>query len=236
MYYWNKDNFEGLRHIGEAYAAREGFAGFSQYCLLREKGLKKPALKALDEFLAATRSLEMTQQRAVACEIAHVAFANVNAHQLMAYALSTFLIEVLRAWCDEGPALAEPYRWMGKLTGESAWLQAALAHDPQDQLALRALALDELMLVDHMAHHLEESVFLGDEAVAALKLDHAAALAARIESEKTRNYLDEEVRELRELLAAWNTYRKGERSIGFVDWCEAQGFGFRFSNAFYYTP
>ncbi|NER59586.1 hypothetical protein G3435_05450 [Pseudomonas sp. MAFF212428] len=235
MYYWNKENFEGLRHIGQTYATRAGFAGFSQYCLLREKGLKKPAFKALDEFLAATRSLEVTQQRAITCEIADLAFSHGDTHQLLSYALTSFLRQVLRAWCDEGPALAEPYRWLGKLTGESAWLQAALAHDPQDQVALHQLANDELMQVDHMAHHLEESVFLGDEAVAAIKLDRAAALAVRIESEQARNYLNQEVRELRELLAAWNAYRVGERTIEFVDWCDVQGLSFRFSTAFYYT-
>lgn len=236
MYYWNQDNFDGLKRIGEVYAQREGFGDFSRYCLLREQGLKKLALKALDAFLLTTRNLALAQQRAVVCEIAQLAFANRNTHQLLSHALTTFLRQTLRAWCDEGPTLAEPYRWLGKLTGESEWLLAALAHDPQDQVALRQLALDELDAVSFMTHHLYESVFLGDEARAAIKLDRASALAVQIESEKTRRYLEDEVRELRELLAAWDAYRQGDRQVDFVQWCEAQGHAFGFSQAYYYTP
>ena len=90
--------------------------------------------------------------------------------------------------------------------------------------------------VAFMTHHLYESVFLGDEARAASKLDQASALAVQIESEKTRHYLEDEVRELRELLTAWDAYRQGDRQVGFVQWCEAQGHAFGFSQAYYYTP
>ncbi|WP_455893664.1 hypothetical protein [Pseudomonas palmensis] len=235
MYYWNKDNFEGLRRIGEVYASREGFAGFSRYCLLREQGLKKPALKALDEFLDGARQREVGQQRAIVCEIADLAFSNSGAHQLLSHALTRYLRQVLRAWCDEGPALAEPYRWMGKLTGESAWLQAALAHDPQDQVTLRQLALDELGEVDFMVHHLHESVFLGDVTVAATKLARASALARLIEAETTRSYIDGEVCSLREMLEAWAVYQQGDQSVGFAQWCEAQAHEFRFLKSYYYT-
>lgn len=235
MYYWNQDNFDGLKRIGEVYAGRDGYAGLSRYCLLREQGLKKPAFKALDEFLALTRSLETARQRTIACEVAQLAFSNRDTHQLLSHPLTSFLRQVLSAWCDEAPALAEPYRWMGKLTGETAWFHTALAHDPQDQVSLRQLALDELGEVDFMAHHLHESIFLGDEAVAASKLDHVSALAVQIESPKTRSYLEAQVRELRELLAAWATYREQDRGVGFAQWSEAQGWDFSFSNAYYYT-
>lgn len=235
MYYWNKDNFDGLKRIGQAYAACEGFDGFSRYCLLREQGLKKPALKALDEFLGATRGLDVTRQRAIACEIAELAFGNREAHQLLSHALTTYLRQLLRAWCDENPGLAEPYRWMGKLTGESAWFEAALAHDPHDQVAARQLALDELSVVEFMVHHIHESVFLGDVTVADRKLERASALALLIESDQTRNYLEEAVRCLREMLAAWAVYQQGDQSVGFAEWCEAQAHEFAFLKSYYYT-
>ena len=44
MYYWNKDNFEGLLEIAEEFKSRSGYDLFAEYCLLREKGLKKQEL------------------------------------------------------------------------------------------------------------------------------------------------------------------------------------------------
>jgi hypothetical protein len=43
MFYWNKSNFEGLKAAGKQYASKTGYEDFANYCLFKEKGLKKQA-------------------------------------------------------------------------------------------------------------------------------------------------------------------------------------------------
>jgi len=47
MYYWNQNNFEALKEVGEKYLSKEGYEAFANYCLLKEKGLKKSALDSV---------------------------------------------------------------------------------------------------------------------------------------------------------------------------------------------
>jgi hypothetical protein len=51
MYYWNKDNFEGLLGIGNSFKEEDGFELFAEYCFLKEKGLKKQAVKVIKDYV-----------------------------------------------------------------------------------------------------------------------------------------------------------------------------------------
>lgn len=52
MFYWNQENFVGLKEVGEKLIDIEGYQFFANYCLLKKKGLKKQALISLEKFIA----------------------------------------------------------------------------------------------------------------------------------------------------------------------------------------
>lgn len=66
MYYWNKDNFDGLKDIGSKYSSIENYELFGDYCLKKEQGLKKLAVKSLNEFIVAAKKLSISSQRDIA--------------------------------------------------------------------------------------------------------------------------------------------------------------------------
>ena len=47
MHYWRKDAFTSLKSIAEE-AHKKGYTTYSSYCLLREKGVRKASLRALE--------------------------------------------------------------------------------------------------------------------------------------------------------------------------------------------
>ena len=74
MYYWNQQNFEGLKSIGDKYVSIQGYEAFGRYCLLKEQGLKKQAVAAVKEFVASAKEKSIETQRKIAFEIASLGF------------------------------------------------------------------------------------------------------------------------------------------------------------------
>jgi hypothetical protein len=69
MYYWNKDNFEGLLGIGNSFKGEDGFELFAEYCFLKEKGLKKQAVKVIKDYVNHLKKLDLNKQREITREI-----------------------------------------------------------------------------------------------------------------------------------------------------------------------
>lgn len=235
MHYWNQDNFQSLTAIAEAYADTPGYEGFAAYCQLRERGLKKPALQALADFIAACHHAPLDVQRERACELAALHYHTPAAHQLLAQPLRVYLGQILEAWCQEAPPSPVPYRWAAVIKEDTAYFHQALEQDPNDAIALYRLAVAYLGQVDYQTHHLGESFFIGDEAHAETALARAGELIARLAPEQTPKWLAEEQRHCRALLDAWARYHSADTSASFPEWCEAQGLVFGFSQAFYYA-
>lgn len=189
MHYWNRTNFDGLKTIGEAYLAREGYEGFANYCILRGKGLKKSAFAALNQFLGEAKSLEIEKQRGFAAELAALSFNNKDVHQLLPQPLKSYITAILQSWCDEGPGLAAPYRWLAVIAQDSKYFELALHKDAEDQIALGGLASDLLRVVDYQMHHLSESIFIGCEMAASDALVRAAEYTMRLAHSKWKHAL-----------------------------------------------
>ena len=63
MYYWNKDNFEGLEAIARSLQESTDVKDFSDYCRLRAEGLRKQAFEALSRFLLQALNWEFEKRR-----------------------------------------------------------------------------------------------------------------------------------------------------------------------------
>ena len=235
MYYWNRNNFEGLKNIGQYYLSKNGYDGFADYCLLMEQGLRKRAFVQLAQFIEQAKSLSVAEQRVLACDLAGLAFDNSGVvHQLSPQPLDKYLAGVFRTWCDEKPDVAFPYRWLGVIGGDPKYFEEAIGLDPEDQISLYCIARNALNDVDYQTHHLAESKLIGTEETVINALNRAAEYATRLSASDTKQSLLETVTYFRSLLDAWSEYRRVGTNISFPEWCEANGHEFKFWSAHYY--
>jgi hypothetical protein len=96
MYYWNKDNFEGLLAIADALSADPQLSLLAAYCTLREKGLRAQAFAALDEFLTETAKWHPDAARPCAMSVLEIHLKAKDVHQFLSQPLQCrFLLPVL---------------------------------------------------------------------------------------------------------------------------------------------
>lgn len=234
MDYWNVENFNGLKDIANRYSAEAAFVDFAQYCLLKEQGLKKPALSAINRFIALTSTLPLAEQRDIVLHLSQLAWRHRHVHQLIAYPLHQYLSRMLSDWVATVPSQAEPYRWLGYFSQNPEWFNKALQYDATDQISLQQLISEALNWVDHQTHHLYESRFIGTVDQAQQSLEQAAGYIARLASVTQQQQLSGQCAYYQRLIHCWQQYQQTDQSTLFVQWCTEQGESFSFDQAYYY--
>lgn len=238
MYYWNKDNFEGLLGIGNSFKEEDGFELFAEYCFLKEKGLKKQAVKVIKDYVNHLKKLDLNKQRDVCVRLAELAFWNSDIHQLLSHPLQVYITDIFSGWCSN-KAPDAPYTLLGYMTGENECFLQALQFNPNDQIALYRLAISAIDNVDYQLHHVSESLFLGDECNALSQLAEAKSFFNRMEVSKFKEFLTKEIKDSEELLTDWICYKEQVdnadiTSMSFPKWCEVNNKTYSFSQPIYY--
>ncbi|WP_395377547.1 hypothetical protein [Marinicella sp. W31] len=234
MHYWNQDNFEGLKAVGEKYALINGFELYADYCLLKEQGLKKHAMSAINAFVSFLQKRHQEEQRAAAVELASLAFENKETHQLLPYPLVQCLKHILERWVSEDEKNPLPYKWLGYIAADYSYFEKTLQLDPNDEMCLSKLAVAHLNDIDYQTHHLSESLLIGTLSDAKSSLDHAQVLIDRIKTKALKMYLQSDYAYYEKLLNCWEMYSKAEQKESFPDWCAFRGEEFNFWSIMYY--
>lgn len=235
MYYWNQDNFQGLKAIGEKYSALEGYELFGQYCLQREQGFKKQAITEVNEFVLLSKNQSLAQQRKIAVELSSLSFWNRDVHQLIAYPLEVYLKDVLTFWTLEEPNNPIPHKWLGSISGDVASYERALELDPKDEISINQVTRSYLDRVDFQTHHLSESFFIGDMSDAKHSLTLAQALIHRLQNEEIKLKMQKKVDYFYRLLGCWEEYTLLGITEPFPNWCASKGEHFDFWSIIYYS-
>ncbi len=234
MYYWNQDNFEGLRSVGEKYSSLDGYELFGKYCLQKEQGFKKLAVATVKEFVSCSKSRSLEEQRVIAEELSSLGFWNGEIHQLLSHPLVEFLKEVLELWALDEPRNPTPLRWLGYIGGDISYYERALQLDPADEICITRIAQAHMNDVDFQTHHLSESLFLGDFNDAKNSLQSANYLIKRLSTEGIRSKMQNELEYYNCLLGFWEEYSKLGINEPFPDWCASKGEKFNFWSIVYY--
>lgn len=238
MYYWNKDNFEGLLGIGNSFKGEDDFELFAEYCFLKEKGLKKQAVKVIKGYVSDLKKLDLNKQRDVCVRLAELAFWNSDIHQLLSHPLQVYITDTFSSWCSNEVPDA-PYTLLGYMTGERECFLQALQFNPNEQIALYRLAISAIDNVDYQLHHVSESLFLGDESNALSQLVEAKSFFNRMEDSKFKEFLTKEIKESESLLSDWMSYKAELDSsdidkLTFPRWCTLNERNYGFSTPVYY--
>ena len=234
MYYWNQDNFTGLKSIGEKYSSIEDYKHFGDYCLKKEKGLKKMAIVALNEFVSESKNKPQKAQRIIAEELASLGFYNREVHQLLAFPLVVYLKDVLNKWIVDDSINPIPYKWLGYVFRDISYYEKALQLDPNDEVCIYRIAQACLNEIDFQTHHLSESKFLGDFKNANLELIKSKSLINRLSSDEMKSTMQSKYEYYLNLLESWDKYSKNETNQPFPEWCASRGEEYNFWSIVYY--
>lgn len=235
MHYWNRDNFEGLKSVGEKYSSIDGFELFGKYCLQKEQGLGKLAVALIKDFVAETRKRSLLEQRQIAEELSSLGFWNSDIHQLLPYPLVEHLRLILERWAIDEPENIIPHRWLGYISGDISSYERALDLEPEDEICITRIALAHLNDIDYQTHHLSESLFIGDYGEAVASLNEAQSLINRLSTLQERNKMQGELDYYESLLSCWGEFSDlVEKVESFPDWCASKGKKFNFCSVVYY--
>jgi hypothetical protein len=223
MFYWNRGNFEDLTKLSEELDSHSNLAALANYCRLREKGLRRQAFSALEEFLSAARSFDSAAARSAAVTIME-SNARVNrAHQFLTQPLvSRFLVPTLRSWMNDEPDASTPIRWLGMLLRDHELLERALSMCPEDT-PVRSLLIERHLYDAWFAtHHLNETTFLGSVDVAVTDLARARELITNAPDPDALAHLASRLHYFDALIADWKTYSENPTG-SFPEWCAERG-------------
>ncbi|QGJ19594.1 MULTISPECIES: hypothetical protein [unclassified Polaromonas] len=234
MHYWNQTNFEGLASIGAAYRSETDLALFGQYCLLREKGLRKQAHEAASLFSRHLKTLDLASQRKICVRLVQLQSANPGVHQLLPHPIKTELMHILEEWIEACPQEVLPRVNLGLLSHDIRHFQAALELQPDEQTSVVRLAECCLSDVDFQTHHLSESRLIGTVDEANETLCKAAGFIGKVESLPHRAALNNELEHYRRLMSEWATYCAEMPDAAFAQWSQARGNNFEFPSVVYY--
>lgn len=163
MHYWNKDNFEGLTSLAAALAARDDFADLTDYCRLREAGLRREAFAALNTFLVCADTWESVKSQDAVNTVLTLYYRTPGCHQFLTQPLlNRFVYPALQRWSEDDPESIVPIRWLAILRRDPELLSRVLAADPSDVAIRRMLIERQLSSVDYATHHLSEGLFIGE--------------------------------------------------------------------------
>lgn len=234
MYYWNKDNFEGLLDLALEFEKEPELIGLSEYCKLREKGLRKQALHCLRIFLREASSWNNETSRCHALTILSANARTPKAHQFMTHPLLTdLLIPVLEQWLADNPSAIVPLRWLGLLRSDRDALRSVLSRDPTDVPVRRRLICFALSTADYATHHLSESILLLTVEETRASIAAARQLIASAPDSNLFSYWLAEADEYEQMLDDWEAWNN--LPIGtFPEWCLKLERNYSWPTVFYY--
>lgn len=234
MYYWNKENFEGLLELADELKKTPELSELGEYCVLREKGLRSRALAQLDQFL---NKAALWDQNLARCNVLIVLQADARtseAHQFMTHPLMTRLIyPTLEQWVIDEPSSVVPLRWLGLLRSDSDALRRVLSLTPSDVPVRRRLIKCALDATGYATHHLSESVLLSPVEETRKSIAIARRWIDSAHDIKPFADLSAEVEEYELMLDDWVAYN--ESPVGsFPEWCKNKGRTYSWPTIVYY--
>lgn len=234
MYFWNKDNFVGLLELARELESVRSLCALSEYCVLREKGLRTQALARLDDFLSEATLWDFDKRRSNVVTILNAGTRISKAHQFMTHPLLKRLVyPTLEQWITAEPSAAEPVRWLGLLRSDPDVLRLALRLEPSDVPVRRRLINFALDAADYATHHLSESVLLFTVDETRASISAARKWIATAPDIQPFIDLSAAADEYEQMIDDWAAY--SQSPVGtFPQWCDTRGRTYAWPTIVYY--
>ena len=159
MQYWRKTDFISLKEVIEISKGYPHWLGYTQYCVAKEKGLRKQAMQIMEEFIRSMNQKPIRVRIDFTHWIEEMQFKYNDSVGLIPYPLHEEIIApTLEAWKKKEPQDPVPYRWIN--TEES--LLKAIELDPNEQISKYRLFQKIIFEVWQNQHELEDQLYIGD--------------------------------------------------------------------------
>jgi hypothetical protein len=150
MHYWRQHSFETLEHLDKRLAEIPELTEYVRYIELLAQGLRKEALKHIEDLISTLRALPADRQRHFASLLCRETQAE-SGHRLLPDPLSRrFILPVIEEWKRVEPGNPEPLRWTGLLND----LIRAVELDPSCDQTRGRLIFKILGFVGYSTHEL----------------------------------------------------------------------------------
>jgi len=211
---------------------------FKNFCVLKEKGLRKESFKSLTLFIGEAKNWDNGKQQDFACWLFTIFEVSDNINNLLVHPLEKDLLEpILEEWIKNNPKEPRPYRWYGLfLNTEKSidYLNNAIElGGKKEQLSLLELIDINLYTLWYSFHHITEDFYLGNIEEDSLLITKSQQLNDMVACQQTRKTNNDEINFYKELLNDWIIFNKDQKK-DFVNWCKNKGKVYPFVNAYYY--
>jgi hypothetical protein len=150
MHFWRKDSFDRLETIKQRLTGIPELADYLAYVEFLGRGLRRDALKHIEDLLSTLRSLPKERQRYLASFLCRQTEGETG-HRLLPEPLNRrFITPVIAEWKTAEPENPEPLRWTGALND----LIRAVEIEPSCDHSRRRLILRILGFVGYSTHEL----------------------------------------------------------------------------------
>lgn len=153
-----KDQNIALSTVAKAALVNPKWKDYADYCIDREKGLRKQAFKKLDTFLKSTQNWTI-DQKIEFTKFLFPFFENVQDADYGPFPqpLSNKLIKpTLEGWCKSEKTDNRPFRWYGKYYRSEEHLFKAIEINPEDDLARETILSWWTYNIYYSIHHLPD--------------------------------------------------------------------------------
>ncbi|KEP26454.1 hypothetical protein [Bacillus zhangzhouensis] len=211
---------------------------FRQYCVKKEQGLRKEALKVLHSFIEEMKKNDFETQRVFVAWLFEWIEQFEDDHHLLVFPLVNGLINpVLEEWEKVDPVDVRPYRWQGLFVpqGESLpyLLKAIELGGSEEQRVIVQICETYLSALWYSFHHIHEDLYLSTFEMDQERIQGIEDVMMLIQDEKTRTYYQKQAVYYAQLLSDWIEFQQTETS-GFMKWCAELEKPYEWVKAFYY--
>lgn len=203
--------------FAQAIAEDRDLALFRQYCMCREKGLRKEGFKHLAEFMQVAEQWPLEKRFAFVDSLCHFQDRHDFVHGLVPQNMYDRLVEpTLQAWIAAHPEDPAGYRWLG---GEENWRKAIMV-DANEQIA-RLRLIRKLIYNAYFATHHFPDGYIGNPREDMMGLEEAEGLYLGL-TVANQDIL-KSIAEYRELIQSYLDYRAAGSRESFAQWVKKNG-------------
>lgn len=211
---------------------------FRQYCVRKEQGLRKDALKVLQAFIEEMKENDFEVQREFAAWLFEWIERFEDGHQLLVYPLVNGVIQpVFQTWENVDPMDVRPYRWQGLFVhqgeGLPHLLKALELGGSKEQRVIVQICEVYLSALWYSFHHIHEDLYLSTYEKDQERIQGIESLMMLIQDKRTRTNVQKQAVYYGQLLTDWMAFQLTE-TRGFMKWCAERKKPYEWVEAFYY--
>lgn len=211
---------------------------FRQYCVRKEQGLRKDALKVLQAFIEEMKENDFEVQRSFVAWLFEKIEWFEDGHHLLVYPLIIGVIQpVLQEWEKVDPMDVRPYRWQGLFVhqgeGLPYLLKALELGGSSEQRVIVQICETYLSALWYSFHHIHEDLYLSTYEKDQERIQGIEDVLTLIEDKRIRSNVEKQAAYYDQLLSDWKKFQQTE-TRGFMKWCAERKKPYEWVEAFYY--